>query len=125
MGGYFSEPRRASGERGRPYSRLGFDFLRCPVPPDHLSRAQRGVRDVRRARGLVANLDVRVRLRAAADAIQPVLKMRQRAVAARPNVDVGLRRQRSRSVRRIVTIEGQARAVDLQGAFLAAEFETA
>ena len=44
-----------------------------------------------------ADADVRVRLLAAPDAVEPVLQVRERAVAARPHVDLGLRRLRARA----------------------------
>ena len=82
---------------------LGRLPVTAPVAGFHLHRvprAERGVRDVRRARRVMGDADVRVRRLAAPDAVEPVLQVRQRAVAARPDVDLRLRRVRARRRRR-------------------------
>ena len=56
---------------------------------------------------------------------RPVSEMGQRSVAARPHVDVRLGRLRAGRPRRVVAIERQTGAVDLQRAAIAAKLEPA
>src|SRR4029079_1362101 len=73
----------------------------------------------------MSDADMSVWCLAAADAIEPILKMCERAVAARSHVDVPFRRECPGGVRGIVAIKRQARAIDLQRTAIAAELETA
>src|SRR5258705_1286536 len=73
----------------------------------------------------MGNPDMGVRYLAAADAVEPVLHVRQRPVAARTNVDLRIRRQRPRCVGGIVAVESQPCPIDLEGAAVATELEPA
>ena len=95
-----SEATRDQGNRTGRSSRSALDLLRRAVPAHQMARPQRGVGDLRRPRRLMADADVGVRRLAAADAVEPVLQVRQRPVTARSDVDVGFRRMCPWRVRR-------------------------
>src|SRR5688572_8189747 len=83
------------------------NLLRRVVPAHRLARPQRRIGELRGARRLVADTDVGVGRLAAADAIEPVLHVRQGAVAARADEDVGLRQMGSRHIHGVVAVKGK------------------
>ena len=127
MRGPAHAPSAAEAARARNSRRsngiLGLDPFRRRIPAHGAAGAQRRVRDLGGSCGLVRHANVRVGRLAVANAIQPVLKVRDCAVAARSDVDVRFRRKRARRPRGIVAIEGEPRPVNLQRAAIPAELE--
>ena len=101
-----------SGEPGVMYRQIVADSM--PVTELGLSHVR-----------LMRDANIGVRRLATANAVEPILQVRQRAVTAGTDVDVWFWRQRSCHIGRVIPIDRQMRSIDLQRPTITAELETA